>query len=211
MMCYYLNVQFQGQRVKSNSSALSAGSFCSKFITSVRKVSFPYVGVTGFPDCSKLRFPFRHFPMKTHGTLRCIRPKVLPSKSLSTRLCDYIPMGVNAAPIVCKLIKRLSLREMQYPLQSTDWRCDAAHARRTQYPTTVSCHLWCGVKCVALTMSLTAAYGNWCVWPSARANVSRLPFVQHFIVKCLPYLKKPEQSTILVIFQNTVKYTIDAS
>jgi len=113
------------------------------------------------------------FSKKTHGTVPCIRPKLPPSKSLSTRLCDYVPICVNATPTVCKLIKRLSLRDMQYPLQSTVWRCDAAHARRTQNPTTVSCHLWCGVKCVALTMSRTAAHGSWCAWPSARESVSR--------------------------------------
>ena len=141
--------------------------------------------VSIFVTCSK----------KTHRSVPCIRPNLLPSKSLSTRLCYHIPICVNATPIVCKLIKRLSLREMQYPLQSTDWRCDAAHARRTQNPTTVSCHLWCGVKCVALTMSRTAAYGNWCAWPSARANVSRLSFVQHFIEECLRLLKKKQNKS----------------
>lgn len=133
------------------------------------------------------------FSKKTHRTVPCIRPKLDPSNSLSTRLCDYILISVNATPTVCKLIKCLSLREMQYLLQYTDWRCDAAHAQRTQNPTTVSCHLWCGVKCVALTMSRTAAYGNWCAWPSARESVSRLPFVQHFIWECLRYFKKKNQ------------------
>lgn len=146
----------------------------------------------------------------------CIRPKLLPSKSLSTSLCDYIPICVTATPIVRKLIKHLSLREMQYPLQSTDWRCDVAHARRTQNPTTVSCHLWCGVKCVALTMSLTAAYGNWCAWPSATASVSRLQFLQHFIGECLRLFKNENQKKVALNhnsddFQHTVKYTINTS
>lgn len=134
-------------------------------------------GLRTFQTVLNLISLFVTFSKKTHRTVPCIRPKLLPSKSLYTCLCDYIPICVTATPIVCKLIKHLSLREMQYPLQSTDWRCDAAHARRTQNPTTVSCHLWCGVKCVALTMLLTAAYGNWCAWPSATASVSHLPFV----------------------------------
>jgi hypothetical protein len=135
---------------------------------------------------------FVTFSKKTHGTLPCIRPKLLHSEPLSSRLCDYIPICVNATSIGFKLTNHLSLREMQYPLQSTDWRCDGAHARRTQNPTTVSCHLWCGVKCVALTTSLTAVYGNWCAWPSATASVSLLPFVQHFIGENLYLLKKKQ-------------------
>jgi len=60
------------------------------------------------------------FTKKTHGAVPSIRPKLPPSKSLSIRLCDYILICVTATPIVCKLIKRLSPREMQYPLQSTE-------------------------------------------------------------------------------------------
>jgi hypothetical protein len=172
-------------------------------------------GLQAFLTVLNLVSIFVNFFKKTHGTVPCIRPKLPPSKSLSARLCDYIPICVNATPIVCKLIKSLSLRDLQYSLQSTDWRCVAAHARRTQNPTTVSCHLWCGVKCVALTMSLTAAYGNWCAWSSDSANVSRLPFVQRFMRECLCLFQKTRTKVALNHhsgdFQHTVKYTIDAS
>jgi len=60
------------------------------------------------------------FSKKPQGAVPCIKPKLPPSKSLFTRLCDYIPICVNATSMEYKLIKCLSLREMQYPLQSMD-------------------------------------------------------------------------------------------
>lgn len=129
---------------------------------------------------------------KTPGTVTCFRSNLPPSKSLSTRLYDHITSLVNVTRIVCKLIQHIWHRGMECSLQCMGWQYAAAHARRTQNQTTVSYHLWCGVKCAALTMSLTAAYGNWCAWPSASASVSSTPFVMQSIGDCLLFFQKPE-------------------
>lgn len=103
---------------------------------------------------------------------------------------DQIPIWVGAMHIITrKLIQHHWLSGMEYILQFTGWLCGAAHARRTQNPTTVSCRLWCGVKCVALTTSRTAVCGNLCVWPNASASVSSRPFATQSLENVFVYFK----------------------